>query len=687
MKKVWVIGGAIVGIVAVATCVLLLVKKNRVVPVDEVLVEYMGYIEAGEYGQMYDMLDEQSQVNITKEDFKERNQKIYEGIGAFDVQIQVNAEESSEHTVLYTTKLNSAAGEITFPNQAEFVKEVDCYKMIWKDALIFPGLNKGDKVKVAALASKRGEIYDRNGKLLAGEGLVSSVGVVPGKMSDGDDAQGNLEMMAELLDTTAEIIQKKLDASWVKEDSFVPVKKLKKKEQSGLHPDEVEPDERQVQLLEIPGVMITDATDRVYPMGERASHLTGYVQGISAEDLEELKDKGYNAQSVLGKSGLESLYEERLHGQDGCKITIVNGDGEEKAVLALKVEENGENITTTIDAKTQSALYEEYREDKSCSVAMNPQTGEVLALVNTPSFDSNDFVLGLSQAQWDGLNEDENGPLLNRFRQAWCPGSAIKPVIGGIGVSNAAFTAEEEFGESVLSWKKDDSWGAYEITTLHSYSGGTTLSNALVYSDNIYFAKAALKIGVDPLTKAFDQVGFGQEMPFEIAMKTSQYANKDGIASEVQLADSGYGQGELLVNPLHLASMYTAFSNGGDMMKPYLEYQEGKEPETWITGAFSPQAVDVVSAGLLEVVNNPEGTGYQAHMDGVTLAGKTGTAEIKDSKEDTSGTELGWFAVYTADEAVQSPILLITMVEDVKDRGGSGYVVNKEKVILEQLLQ
>jgi len=685
MKKIMMATGIVISAALIVWCVLFLIKKNRIVPANEVLVEYMACIEEKNYEKMYNLLSDQSKSGINKESFVQRNQKIYEGIEAANMRIEVNEKESSELTVLFTSKIDSSAGEIVFANQAQFVKEEGAYHLIWSDQMIFPQLNNQDKVKVTTLSAKRGEIYDRNGKLLAGEGLVSSVGLVPGKLNK---EQQDLERLAELLEIPVDNIEKKLEASWVKEDSFVPIKKLKKKEQTieELLGDAV-PDEQQEALLAIPGVMISDVTDRVYPLGEKAAHLTGYVQGISAEELEERKGKGYNAQSVIGKSGLESLYEERLHGKSGCKITIENKDGEEKEVLALQLEENGENITTTIDADIQAGLYEQYSTDKSCSVAMNPMTGEVLALVNTPSFDSNDFVLGLSQEKWVALNEDENQPLLNRFRQVWCPGSSIKPIVGAIGLTSQAFTAEEDFGPSTTSWKKDESWGSYEITTMHSYAGGTTLQNALIYSDNIYFARAALKIGEDDFTKSLEKAGFGQELPFAITMKPSQYANEGNIASEIQLADSGYGQGQMLVNPLHLASMYTAFLNGGDIIKPYLEYEEEKAPEIWIEGAFSPEVSGIISTALVEVVNNPEGSGYQVHMDTVVLAGKTGTAEIKASKEDTAGTELGWFAVYTADNTVTIPVLLVTMVEDVKERGGSSYVVEGGRAVLEKILQ
>ncbi len=185
---------------------------------------------------------------------------------------------------------------------------------------------------------------------------------------------------------------------------------------------------------------------------------------------------------------------------------------------------------------------------------------------------------------------------------------------------------------------------------------------------------------------ALKNLGFGKEIPFEIKMQKSQFSNTEKIETEIQLADSGYGQGQVLVNPLHMACIYSAFCNEGNMIKPYLLYEKEQAGEYWIAGAMSKETADVVLSGLKKVVNDPNGTGYGVHRDDILLAGKTGTAEIKASKGDTSGTELGWFAVFMAESNVERPVLLISMAEDVKGRGGSGYVVSKAKVILDNYL-
>ena len=687
-RLLWIASSAI-GIAAVisAVCVagMIATKKNAWRTPEELLVEYMDHIPKQEYEEMYAMLHIEASGNVSQEKFVTRNSAIYEGIEARNMAVQIIAYDEEQMSVTYQTAFDTVAGTISFENEALFLKGEDGYKLVWDDSMIFPNLTSADKVRVSTTQAERGEILDRNGRVLAGKGTASSVGIVPGKLENKEEA---IAKIAELLEIAPEVIEKKLSAKWVKDDSFVPIKiipKVEKIELMKYKPDQkvLKENERHETLLEIPGVMISDVEVREYPLGETAAHLVGYVQSVTAEDLEEHAGEGYTANSVIGKSGMEGLFEKELKGKNGCRVYIVNSEGKEKEELAYILVQDGHNIKLTIDANLQSSLYEQFKEDKSCSIAMNPYSGEILALVSTPSYDNNDFIMGLSSEQWTALNEDEDKPMYNRFRQVWCPGSTFKPIIAAIGLQSGAINPTEDYGNVGLSWQKDASWGSYYVTTLHAYEP-VILENALIYSDNIYFAKAALKIGSEEMESSLTGLGFNEELPFEIKMAESQFSNTDGIETEIQLADSGYGQGQILVNPLHMACIYSAFCNEGNIIKPYLVYQNEAVAEYWIPGAFSTETASRVLEGTKKVVNDPNGTGYAAHRDDIILAGKTGTAEIKESKEDTSGTELGWFAIYTAEKDIECPILIISMVEDVKGRGGSGYVVKKDSLVLEE---
>ena len=679
---VFVLGTMSIG--AIVSIGILHRKQNTLVSPEELLVEYMSHIPEQEYEEMYAMLNIEASRNISQDDFVKRNSAIYEGIEVDNMEIEVTAYDEERKAVTYQTSFDTVAGNISFENEAIFLKGEDGYKLAWDDSLIFPELGSTDKVKISTTQANRGGILDRNGRVLAGKGVASSVGIVPGKLEDRDEA---IQQIAELLEIESEVIEKKLSAKWVKEDSFVSIKTIPKVaeiELMKIEQDEevLKENERQEKLLEIPGVMISDTEVREYPLGEAAAHLVGYVQSVTAEDLENHAGEGYTANSVMGKSGMEGLFEKELKGQNGSSIYIVDSAGNKKAELASIFVQDGKDIQLTIDADLQRSLYAQFKEDKSCSVAMNPYTGEVLALVSTPSYDNNDFIMGLSNEQWTALNEDENKPMYNRFRQVWCPGSTFKPIIAAIGLESEAIDPMEDYGNEGLSWQKDSSWGSYCVTTLHTYEP-VILENALIYSDNIYFAKAALKIGAEEMERSLTELGFNEEIPFDIKMAKSQYSNTENIETEIQLADSGYGQGQVLVNPLHMACIYSAFCNEGNIVKHYLVYQAEATVTFWKPGAFSKETAKQVLEGTKKVVNDSHGTGYAAHRDDIVLAGKTGTAEIKASKDDTSGTELGWFAIYSTEETVEHPILIISMVEDVKGRGGSGYVVKKDSAVLE----
>ena len=669
------------------TLVFFVFQRSGQSPTD-VIRDYAKHVQAGEYSEMYEMLSEETKEQVEKETFVNRNKNIYEGVEAADFKIQVLEEEEQGHTARADCRISfsSQAGEISFNKTLELVREEGAYHLKWSDDMILPDLDSTDKVRVQTVKAQRGRILDRNGKVLAENGTASSVGLVPGKMSE--DPREDIEKLAELLGVSPESINEKLSAGWVKEDSFVPVRNIEKVSQAGESTDgeTSRGRELQEQLLAIDGVLITDTSARTYPYKEAAAHLTGYVQNVTAEDLEEHAGEGYGSDSVIGKSGMEALYEKELKGEDGCTILIQDDAGNTKETIASKSKKDGDDITLTIDMDLQQKLYQEYKEDKSCSVAMNPKTGEVLALVSTPSYDPEDFVLGMSQEQWSALSENEDNPMQNRFRAAWCPGSSFKPVIAGIGVTSGRLDPDQDLGAEGLSWKKDESWGTYSVTTLHAASPAV-MKNALVYSDNIYFAKAALQIGEDTLKKEFPRLGFGEEVPFPIIMTKSRFSNSDGFDSEIQLADTGYGQGQVLVNPLHLADIYSAFVNNGNMIEPKLLTSQGKEASWWKEGVFSRDAADRINDALTDVIEDPNGTGHGCYIEGLNLAGKTGTAEIKASKEDTSGTELGWMAVYTTDRDKEDSLLLVTMTEDVKGRGGSGYVAGHTRNVLESYLQ
>ena len=486
MKDKKIIIGTIVIIVVIIAILLtaIFIKNKDTEKPEDILSAYVSLINEQKYDEMYSQISEESKSEISQEDFVKRNKNIYEGIDAYDIKITVSEtkkEKAGIYKITYDESMSTAAGTINFTNTAKIVKENKEYKIDWSSSMIFPQLRNNNKVRISSIESKRGEILDRNDNKLAANGTILTVGIVPGKLGD---KEGNISKISELTGVSTEYINSQLSASYVKDDTFVPIKKISASNENLKN-----------QLLQISGVMINTTESRVYTLGEEAAHLIGYVQKVNADDLKEQEGKGYNANSLIGKSGLEKTYEDTLRGIDGKEIYITDENGNRLTTLAKQEKQDGRDVKLTIDSDIQKQLYEQLKDDKGFFVVMNPETGELLATVSTPSYDSNDFVLGLTNDEWNALNNDENKPLYNRFLQSYCPGSTFKPITAAIGLSSGKLTTDTTFNYSGLKWQKSSSWGDIYITTLTAYSGAKNIRNALIHSDNIFFAQAAMQIG------------------------------------------------------------------------------------------------------------------------------------------------------------------------------------------------
>ena len=657
-KKKWIIG--------ISACVLLMVSVffvfNQGKSNEQVVTEYFELLKKKDYKQMYQMLNPKTVYTPTQKYFVEKYKEFYEEIDAKNIQIKILDEQ--DNVIEYLIYIDTLAGRITYRNKVGVKDE----QIQFNKNLIMDGYTDGCKIKITTYnPEKRGRILDRNGKVLAEDGKGYSVGLVKGKLN-GENDYGQI---AQYLETDVETLQKKMSASWINDDSFVPIKTVSEATKNDLI---------NKNILGINGVKISTVSIRTYPYDKVASHIVGYVQNVNAEDLKKHKNEGYNSTSVIGRSGIEAAYEEKLRGITSGKIDLV--DKNDKVIKELchkEVKMSPQDITLTIDIDLQQSLYNEYQNDKSASVALNPKTGEVLALVSTPSYSNNDFVLGLSTDKWNALNNDVNQPLMSRYKQTYTPGSSMKPITAAIGLETKAIDSDKDLGAKD-KWQKDSSWGNYYITTLHAPSPNN-LKNAITYSDNVYFARSALNIGKENLFKYYKNLKIGEKIPFELALNKSQYINKNQKVSDQLIADSGYGQGQILMNPVQLASIYSAFINNGSIYQPHIVQGQTK---TWIKNVFSKETTKTIKEDLINVIADENGTGHAIYHDHVVLAGKTGTAEIKQNQSDTTGTELGWFTVMTTDE--KQPILITTIVEDVKNRGGSGYVVEHTKAPLDLYL-
>ncbi|KMZ44589.1 MULTISPECIES: penicillin-binding transpeptidase domain-containing protein [Bacillales] len=629
------------------------------------------------FSDMYEQLSLHTKKTISKEEFVSRYQNIYGGVEAKAIVVEpmyngdVMPGEDGQINFHYRLTMETFVEPISFTGKATLVKEtqndLEDWYIHWNPTFIFPEMKEGDKVRANTVYPRRGEITDRAGRPLATERVVIDIGINPGEWSQ--TSQTGKMAVSKLLQIPLEDLTSKVQATTSKSTKFIRIATLP------------QDDARIKQLEKTEGLQLQKKKVRFYPYQDATAHLVGYVGAINQEEYEKRKDQGYKTSDVIGKSGLEQIFEEKLRGSAGGRIVITDADGTEKKTVVERLPKHGQPLALTIDAEVQQTIYQELKNEAGTAAAISPKTGEILALVNSPSFDPNAFVLGMSATEWKQLNENPQKPLLNRFARGFAPGSTFKPITAAIGLVSGAITPADSIHVRGLHWQKDVSWGGYEVTRVSDYGGPVDLEKALVYSDNIYFAKAALSIGEEPFVKKSELFGFHEALPIPYPLEKSKLYN-DGFKNEIQLADSGYGQGEVTMTPLHLALVYSAFANDGNIVNPSL-LQGDKKEGYWKTNVIPADVASTVKQHLIQVMEDPRGTGRGARVPGIRMAGKTGIAELKQKKGEL-GLENGWYAVFNVDD----PRLLVTMmIEDVRGRGGSHVLDARIKRIFTKALK
>lgn len=655
-------------------------EEEEVTPHDR----FDAYIELWnnqEFTKMYEHITEESSADYPTEAFIDRYEKIYEDLDLKNINISYTelseedldeAMEIGEAVLPFTVEVDSIAGPITFDYEATLIKEEEINEedeeeedwfVHWDPGFIFPELKDGGEIKFNTTQPERGEILDRNQMPLAINDYVYEVGIIPDGLAENEDAQK--EKIADLLKVSVESIDAKLNESWVESDLFVPIKKIHKTKEDVAK-----------ELRDIDAVMLREVTGRSYPAGEAAAHLIGYIGPITAEELENKDSDLYGPHDMIGKQGFEKYYDEELRGESGLEIVIAH-EGKEDVVLAEKPVQDGENLSLTIDVNIQQKIFDSYDGETGSSTAINPKTGETLALVSSPAFDPNEALYGLPVGEWEKLQEDEKSPLLNRLSATFAPGSVMKPITAAIGLDNGTIDPDEGIEINGLTWSNEDGsgWGDYEVRRVSESDKPVDLADALMRSDNIYFAMQAIDMGVDPFIEGLEQFGFGEDIPFPYPIQKSTISSDGTLSGEVPLANTSYGQAEIEMSSLHLASIYTTFLNEGDMLKPLL-FTDDEHGQIWHKDILSAENADLIEGILRQVVT--DGTASTANDDALEISGKTGTAELKKSK-DEDGEENGWFVGYPTEE---QDILIAMLIENSKELGTSAYAAEKVKDIL-----
>lgn len=623
-------------------------QETQAVEAGEKTVEqFVQALNKGDYNKAAEMTSKKAanKSALSEKEILDKYQNIY---GAADVKglqisnLKVDKKDDSTYSFSYKAKMNTSLGELKDLSYKGTLDRNDGQTTInWQPNLVFPEMEGNDKVSLTTQEAARGNIIDRNGEPLATTGKLKQLGVVPSKLGDGGEKTANIKAIASSFDLTEDAINQAISQSWVQPDYFVPLKII-----DGATP-------------ELPaGATIQEVDGRYYPLGEAAAQLIGYVGDITAEDID--KNPELSSNGKIGRSGLEMAFDKDLRGTTGGKLSITDADGVEKKVLIEHEVQNGKDIKLTIDAKAQKTAFDSLGGKAGSTVATTPKTGDLLALASSPSYDPNKMTNGISQEDYKAYEENPEHPFISRFATGYAPGSTFKMITAAIGLDNGTIDLNEVLTINGLKWQKDSSWGSYQVTRVSSDVSQVDLKTALIYSDNIYAAQETLKMGEKKFRTGLDKFIFGEDLDLPISMNPAQISNEDSFNSDILLADTGYGQGELLITPIQQAAMYSVFINNGTLVYPKLiADKETKDKKNVI----SETAVQTIVPDLREVVQDVNGTAHSLSALGIPLAAKTGTAEIKE-KQDVKGQENSFLFAFNLDN---QGYMMVSMLENKED--------------------
>ncbi|WP_373657498.1 Peptidoglycan D,D-transpeptidase MrdA [Sporomusa acidovorans DSM 3132] len=549
-------------------------------------------------------------------------------------------------------------------------------RLVWLQILHgedFRAQSDNNRIRLLSITAPRGTFYDRNGVPLVTSRPGFSVSLVPISGPISDEV---INRLAPLVNMTAENIKKKIKSQ---DNPLAPIR-IK---------DDVSQDilakitERQ---SELPGVVVEVQAVRNYINQELAAHLFGYVGEISDTELEKKKSEGYHNGDLVGKSGLEKVYDKEIRGVNGGQQIEVDVEGKPTRVIGKKEPVLGNELVLTIDARIQKAAEKamddrlRYLQDKfgnpkakaAAAVVMNPQTGEILALVSRPTFNPNKFNGGISTKDWQEINDNPFNPMQNRTINAeYPPGSSFKIVTGSAALESGKVAPDEKIFDSGTHWlvPKGNSHNAA--------LGWIDFKVAMAKSDNVYFYELGNRLGIDLLEEWARKFGLGVptgiNLPGESEGLVANRKYKMKVYEEEwylsETLDAAIGQGFQLMTPMQMVSLISQIANGGHRYRPYLVSKmlspDGKviktyEPEELGRVNLSEKTLKTVREALKEVIS-PQGTaGYMFENFPMQIAGKTSTAE------NPHGDDHGWFVAYGPYE---NPTLAVAVVVE---QGGYG---------------
>ena len=541
-----------------------------------------------------------------------------------------------------------------------------CFQLQVLKGSVYKQWSEKNHVRQIPIIAPRGFIFDRKNQILVKNRPSYSLFVAPYEFRKNPADQ---EVISSLLGISIKEIEARIDK--VGSGSFTPVRLIQNMDFATLSIIEEN-------RTDLPGIFYQIEPIRTYSPNVRASHIIGYCGEISSSELNSLKDREYRRGDIIGKSGVEKMYDHILRGKRGYRYVEVDVRGREVGNFNGERDVSpvsGSDIMLTLDGDLQGFVENLLDGKRGAAIAMDPRNGDILAMVSKPDYALEPFAKRLPSAVWERLRTDPDKPLLNRAIQAQLPpGSTYKLVLAGAALEQHIIDPEEKIfcgGYFILGKKLFHCWKPQG----HGY---VNLLDAIEASCNVFFYQLGLKTGIEPLSKYGKLFGFGTLTGIDLPGESKgllpdkkyldgKYGNKrwgKGV-----LVNLSVGQGDILVTPIQMARLATIIAMDGKLTVPHILLSiKDRSTGIWKKKVFplkqikgiSPKVFQILKEGMYRVVNYPDGTGRAARIPGIEVCGKTGTAQ------NPHGNPHAWFVGFAPREMPK--IVVVVVVEN----GGSG---------------
>ena len=552
----------------------------------------------------------------------------------------------------------------------------------------FLHLSENNRLRSLRTQSLRGKILDRHGHVLADNRPAFTLMAIPEDLPPPDQLSTFLQTLN--IEVAPEVFKLRRSMMAFKP---VPIKRDVPRDQVAYFAEH---------RMDFPGLFLEVEPLRSYPYGSFAAHLLGYLGEISESQLQRAKNDGYQPGDLVGQYGLERTHEAILRGQHGVRQVEIDALGREMQLMAARDPKPGANLVLTLDLQLQQLAEQLLEEHTGVIIALDPRTGQILAMASSPAFDPNTFATHLSKAQWTTLTTNPKRPLNNRALQGQYPPGSIFKIV----------TALAALEESVVTPQKAQfcpgsyTYGSRTFRDWKSGGHGTmNLRQALIESCDVYFYHVGQELGVDRIARHARAFGLGQATGF------APESEKGGLIPSTQwkrhargqpwyageTLSVAIGQGYVLFTPLQAVNMMAAVANGGTVYKPYVVLRQERAdgsvhetaPEVLHRLQVKPQHLALVRQSLWGVVNDPKGTGKKAYHEHIAIAGKTGTAQVMRLPEHNGPRQRqeqvperyrdhAWFVAFAPFEA---PTIAVVIMIEHAGKGGSQFAERAKTLI------